>query len=147
MSNTKSHWTIFSTAVLAAVVYGGWAVYANYGPDQHVWLMAGGIQGTYAFISTLSITHVARWAFLKYKCGWHGIKAGFLMSFIVMLALPLAVHSYFGTPNIWLTIAPGLAWGSVYLLGFLISLDFKLRILPNRKLAVEYDASTFEENS
>lgn len=132
MDKDKGKNTIFLTALLAAAVYGGWAAFANYDHGLSAALMAGGIQGVYAFISTLSITHVARWAFLKYKCGWHGITAGFLMSFLVMLAIPLVVHSFFMTPNIWLTIAPGLVWGSIYLLGFLISLDFKLRILPNK---------------
>lgn len=110
------------TALAAGGGYGGWAIYANYDHGTHAWLMAGTIQAIYAFISTLSITHVARKTFNKYNCGVKGMIAGFLMSFIVMLALPLSVHNFFGTPNIGQTILPGLIWGSIYLIGFLVTL-------------------------
>jgi len=113
----------FLSALAAGIGYGGWAVYANYEHGVHAWAMAGAIQAIYAFISTLSITHVARKTFMKYSCGIKGVCAGFSMSFLVMLALPLLVHNFFGTPNIWATILPGLIWGSIYLIGFLISLN------------------------
>jgi len=118
--------TLF-TALAAAVGYGGWAVYANYEHGVHAWAMAGSIQAIYAFVSTLSITHVARWTFIKYKCGIRGVLVGFLMSFIVMLAIPLSVHNFFGTPDILQTIFPGLIWGSIYLLGFLATLEIARR--------------------
>ncbi len=111
------------TAVAAAIIYGSWAVYANYEHGVHAWIMAGLLQAVYAFFSTFSITHVAKWVFLKYKCGITGVVAGFGMSFLVMLAIPLGVHNFFGTPDIWQTMLPGLIWGSIYLLGFLITLN------------------------
>jgi len=122
----------FLTALAAAIGYGGWAVFANFEHGMHAWMMAGVIQGAYAFVSTLSITHIARWVFLKCNCAIKGIITGFIASFIVMLALPLGVHSIAGTPDLWQTILPGLIWGSIYLMGFLVSLDFKLRIEPAR---------------
>jgi hypothetical protein len=113
------------TALAAGLGYGGWAIYANYEHGIHAWMMAGAVQAIYAFISTLSITHIARKVFIKYDCGVRGVMAGFIASFIVMLAIPLLVHSFFGTPNIWQTILPGLIWGSIYLIGFLLTLDKK----------------------
>lgn len=120
----------FLTALAAAIGYGGWAIYANFEYGIHAWAMAGGVQGTYAFFSTLSITHVARKVYVKYGCKIRGILSGFFMSFIIMLAIPLSVHNIAGTPNIGQTILPGLIWGSIYLIGFLISLELK-----NRRLA------------
>ena len=117
------------TALAAAIGYGGWAVYANYEHGLHVWAMAGAVQAVYAFFATLCITHVARWVFFKYNCGWSGVLAGFVMSFIVMMIIPMSVHYLVGTPNIWQTILPGLIWGSVYLIGFLISMDIKHRVI------------------
>jgi len=114
--------TAILTAIAATIVYGGWAVYANYEHGLHAWGMAGAIQGIYAFLSTLSVTHVAQKTCVKYQYGIKGIIAGFLMSFFVMLTLPLFVHSLFGTPNIWKTILPGLIWGCVYLLGSALNL-------------------------
>jgi len=113
------------TALAAALGYGGWAVYANYDHGIHASVVAGLIQGIYAFLSTFSITHVARKVYLKHNCKMRGIIVGFLMSFIIMLAIPLTVHSIFGTPNMWKTIMPGLIWGSIYLAGFLILTEHK----------------------
>lgn len=121
------------TALAAAIGYGGWAVYANFEHGAHAWIMAGVIQASYAFLSTLMITHVARYAFLKFNCAYRGIAAGFIISFIVMLAIPVTVHEIAGTPNILETILPGLIWGSIYLISFLVSLDYKLRILPQKQ--------------
>ena len=111
------------TAVAAALGYGGWAVYANYEHGTHAWLMAGLVQASYAFCSTFVVTYVAQRTFTKYDCGIKGVCAGFVASFVVMLAIPLLVHNLVGTPDIWQTILPGLIWGSIYLLGVLISLQ------------------------
>ncbi|MBI1300708.1 MAG: hypothetical protein GC137_03525 [Alphaproteobacteria bacterium] len=132
---------IFLTALAAGLGYGAWAFYANLDHGFSTALMSSSIQAIYAFISTLTITHVARYVFLHYKCGYKGILAGFVLSFLVMLAIPLVVHNYFGTPNIWQTILPGLIWGSIYLMGFLISLDIKLRINAKQEIEIEIDES------
>lgn len=122
----------FIIALLASLGYGGWAIYANHEYEPHVWMMAGMVQAIYAFASTYSITYVAQYIFIKYNCGIKGVIAGFGMSFLVMLAIPIAVHSLVGTPDLLQTILPGLIWGSIYLLGFLMSLykaqnkEFKL---------------------
>lgn len=133
MSVDKAKYSTILTALAAGIGYGGWAVYANFHHDMQVWLLAGTVQAVYAFFSTLCITHVARWVFLKHQCGIRGGLAGFGMSFLVMLAIPLMVHHTLGTPEIRQTILPGLIWGSIYLIGFLISLDYNMRILPARK--------------
>ena len=110
-------------AIAAAVGYGGWAISANYEHGTHAWTMAGIVQASYAFFSTFAITYVARSVYVKYDCGIKGVLTGFGMSFLVMLAIPLTVHNIVGTPDIWQTILPGLIWGSIYLMGFLISLN------------------------
>ena len=61
------------TALLAAVGYGLWAVFANFEHGAHAWLMAGCVQAVYAFFATLSVTKVAHYIFLKCKCGFRGI--------------------------------------------------------------------------
>lgn len=122
-----------STAILAAIIYGAWAGFANSEHGLSIWVKAALAQGVYAFISTLSITHIAKFVFLKFKCGLSGIIIGFLASFVVMIAIPLIVHNAIGTPDIWEAILPGIIWGSIYLAGFLVSLDVKMRINPKKK--------------
>lgn len=115
------------TALAAGVGYGGWAAYANFEHGGHIWMMAAMVQGIYAFFSTLFITHCARLVFIRSDCGIKGVIAGFTASFILMLAIPLSVHTFIATPDIWQTILPGLIWGSIYLMSFLISMHFKTK--------------------
>lgn len=124
---TSSRKAKILSASAAAIGYGGWAVFANSDHGLHIAISAGVIQGTYAFLTTLLITIVAQKIYQKTKCGIRGVLTGFFVSFLVMLAIPLGVHNYFGTPNIWQTITPGLIWGSIYLITFLITLEVKQR--------------------
>lgn len=117
----------FLTAVIAGLGYGGWAFFANMGHGIHAGIMAGLVQGIYAFFSTLSVTYIAHWAFHKYDCGIRGILAGFFSSFLLMLLIPTIVHNLIMTPNILKTILPGLIWGSLYLFSYVIVLEKKNR--------------------
>lgn len=125
MSKASQYGTVFLNATAALLGYGAWAIYANFEHGREAWLMAGIVQGVYAFISTLSITAVAKWIYMKSGYGKLGIAAGFTASFIVMLAIPIGVHTVAGTPDILETILPGLIWGTVYLFGFLILTERK----------------------
>lgn len=124
---------IFFTSLSAAIGYGLWAIFANFEHGAHAWAMAGAVQAIYAFVATMSVSKVAHWIFLKYECGIKGVTMGFLASFVVMLSIPLAVHNFAGTPDVLETILPGLIIGSIYLISYLIGLDWKLRVLPSRE--------------
>ena len=120
MTLVRHYRAVLLNATAALLVYGAWAVYANYEHGRDAWVMAGMVQGVYAFLSTLSITVVAKAVYIRCGCGKMGISIGFITSFIVMLAIPVGVHSVAGTPDILETILPGLIWGSMYLMGFLL---------------------------
>lgn len=107
------------------IIYGSWAVYANFEHGQHAWVVAGLVQGIYAFISTLTVTIAASWMYKKCGCGWRGIFIGFNFSFLIMLAIPVTVHNFANTPDILETILPGLIWGSGYLSVFLVLTERK----------------------
>lgn len=111
---------ILLNAFAALIIYGSWAVYANFEHGQHAYIMAGIVQGSYAFISTLTMTSAARWMYKKCGCGRNGIISGFSFGFLVMLAIPITVHYMAGTPDILETMLPGLIWGTAYLLSYLI---------------------------
>jgi len=125
ISHLQANFSVYLTAVAAAIVYGGWAVFANYEHGVHAWAMAGVIQGVYAFISTFCVTQLAKGVFAKCGGGVRGLMTGFTVSFLLMLAIPVGVHFVAGTPDILETILPGLVWGSVYLMGVLILLYVK----------------------
>ena len=120
MDKIRQYRTSILNSFAAMLIYGSWAVYANFEHGAQAWKMAGAIQGVYAFFSTLSVTVVAQWVYTKCGRGWLGIVVGFLVSFVVMLTIPIAVHNLAGTPDILQTILPGLIWGSGYLILFLV---------------------------
>ena len=107
-------------ASAALVFYGGWAVFANFEHGQIAWLKAGLVQGVYAFVSTLTVTTVAYWMYLKTGCGRKGIGFGLALSYLIMLLIPFSVHSVAATPDRIETVLPGLIIGAVYLAVFLL---------------------------
>lgn len=115
MPKAHTELTPYINATAAMVIYGGWAVFANFEHGRAAWLTAGVIQGFYAFASTLTVTVIAKKAFFKFGCGTKGLLLGFLTSFFIMLLFPLTIHTVAGTPDIIETITPGLIWGSGYL--------------------------------
>lgn len=127
MNIIKANIVILFNAFAAMIVYGGWAVYANFEHGQHAYVMAGLVQGMYAFISTLTMTSAARWMYEKFGRGHQGILSGFSFGFMVMLAIPVIVHNIAGTPDILETILPGLIWGTGYLLTYLILAEKRVR--------------------
>ena len=116
----KQYVIAFLSGLAALLVYGSWAAYANFEHGRSAWVMAATVQGVYAFVSTLTVTVCAQWIYIKVGRGIKGILVGFGSSFIVMLAIPIAVHSWAGTPDIVQTILPGIVWGSLYLISYLL---------------------------
>lgn len=109
-------------ALLAFVIYGCWAYYANHEHGIDKALPAGIAQGAYAFFSTLIVGEMAKRLCLKLGMNIKSIVISFALTFVVMLLIPLIIHSALKTPDIMETILPGLIWGSGYILAILISL-------------------------
>lgn len=127
--NLSPRATSLLNASAAFVLYGGWAIYANFEHGQKAGLIAGAVQGVYAFVSTLSVTLVALNIYQRSHGGKLGIIAGFSVGFLVMLIIPWVVHSAAGTPNKLQTVLPGIIWGSLYL-GAVLTLHAKNTSAP-----------------
>ncbi|MDT8398567.1 MAG: hypothetical protein RQ899_08140 [Pseudomonadales bacterium] len=104
------------TASLAFVVYGSWAAYVNSEYGLEALLRAGLGQGLYAFFSTWLVTAAARTFLQKIGYNRKGLFISFLLTFCVMLAIPVTLHTLLRTRDVWEAILPGLIWGSVYIL-------------------------------
>lgn len=115
----KPRQTALINASAALTLYGSWAFYANYDHGATAAWLAGFIQGSYAFVSTLTVTLLALKIYHHYKGGIKGVTLGFSASFVAMLVIPWAVHTAAGTPDTLQTVLPGLIWGSIYLVAVL----------------------------
>jgi len=109
--------------IAAAVFFGSWAAIVNsaYGPA--VMSRAGIGQGLYAFAATWLVTHAACSLYRRAGGRIRGWLAGFGMSFVVMLLVPLAIHGILGTPEVIVALLPGLLWGCGYVSVLLTNLE------------------------
>ncbi|WP_411993156.1 hypothetical protein [Agarivorans sp. DSG3-1] len=110
--NQLSPWQI---ALLAALVYGAWAAFVNSEHGNGVALKAGLVQGSYAFVSTWLISFIAKWMLLRWGFSQTVRWSAMSVSWLVMLAIPVVLHTWQKTPDLVEAILPGLAIGSLYL--------------------------------
>ena len=120
--NLTKYLTPKVNAVIAALVYGSWAAFANYEHGLFAWSKAAIIQALYAFASTLSVSVLAQKIYEYFKGTWRALAFGFFGSFALMITIPFTIHWIAMTPDIIETIAPGPIIGSFYLMGFLWNL-------------------------
>ncbi|GDY26989.1 hypothetical protein AHAT_28790 [Agarivorans sp. Toyoura001] len=110
--NQLSPWQI---ALLAALVYGAWAAFVNSEHGNGVAIKAGLVQGSYAFVSTWLISFIAKWMLLRWGFSQTVRWSAMSVSWLVMLAIPVVLHTWQNTPDLVEAILPGLAIGSLYL--------------------------------
>ncbi|MGB5325149.1 MAG: hypothetical protein WBN40_06980 [Pseudomonadales bacterium] len=124
-------WFKQTLIVLAATLgYGGWAVYSNMpgqlGPSGPAGMMdemsnvawrAGCIQGGYAGLLTLINLSILEQLFRRLRQRMQGLPAAaytLLASTIAQYSIIIPVHLLNGTPNILLTLLPGLVISTLF---------------------------------
>ena len=110
------------------LIYGVWAAFVNLDHGNEMALRAGLGQGAYAFVSTWLVTGAARE--LLARLGYHtlALVLSFLITFSLMLSIPLLLHALLGTVDVWEAILPGLIWGSGYII-FVLWIDVRAQAM------------------
>lgn len=103
--------------VSAFLAYGSWAAWVNASSDMTHALIAGAIQGTYAFVSTIAL----RWlviCLLRRMSHWHQwpAPAAYVSAVGIAALVPLSLHMWAGTPRLVASILPGLVVSAAYVL-------------------------------
>lgn len=111
----QPHWA----ALLALLAYGGWSALCNAAFGTTSMLLAFAIQGGYAFASTLLLGRIAKRLMQTLGTSPHAHTMTFLICLILMCAIPLSLHRLAGTPEIFISLLPGLIIGSLYLASLL----------------------------
>jgi len=117
-----------TSAILAFFIYGGWSGYCNIEYSELIALKAALIQGLFAFTATLGITVLARYLFNRWGKNKAALCTSFLFCFIILATVPSTIHWLLKTPEIFYSILPGLIWGSLYILGYLIMFHKRAQI-------------------
>lgn len=105
--------------ILAALVFGSWAAYVNSEYGTLVLVRTGLGQGIYALFSTWIVMRTVTGVMTRMAGSPLRIFASFVAGFIVMVSIPLTIHSVLGTPEILLAIAPGVLWGCFFIAGYI----------------------------
>jgi len=109
-------------ACLGALFYGSWGVFANAAHGMDIALRSGSAQGTMSFVVTLTGTTLMHRLYAGAGArGWRATRA-ILGALGIIYGLIIGVHWWLGTPEILLTLAPGLPITIGFCLIFTISL-------------------------
>jgi hypothetical protein len=99
-------------ALGSALLYGSWALHANWSSDRP--LRAALTQAGLSFASTLTLTIVAEWLFQFGRTPRRGFLVSASGTTTLMASAMVVLHALAGTPRILVTIAPSVAFGSIF---------------------------------
>ncbi len=103
--------------------YGAWATVINYSHGLQEALTAGLTQGGYSFTITLFLAIIVEWLFVRlshlpYKSVWV-----FVLALLLLLVTSIGINLFTGTPEVLLTVLPGLLISSIYTLIYIMTLN------------------------
>ncbi|MFO0729148.1 MAG: hypothetical protein U1E65_35540 [Myxococcota bacterium] len=110
-------------AALAALLYGGWAFFANLGHGHAVAWRAATVQGCSSAFTTLVITSGIEALFaLRRGRPWRGLLAAVLPPTGSAL-IHATAHLGLGTPEVFRTVLPSVVMGYVFAATYLVGLS------------------------
>ncbi len=105
--HTSKHYRYLS-AILAFLLWGGWAFFVNHDMESNSGAIAAITQGSYSFIVTLLMTHLIAFQFNKLSSSILRIILPPVMTVGITSIILIYVHTMAGTPSILLTVSPAL---------------------------------------
>lgn len=102
--------------------YGGWAFYVNYAHGLDAAAKAAFTQGSYSFTVTLVMTLLMEYLFRLLANPMLRFCATFFGTCALLYSTSWGVNVLAGTPEIFMTILPGIIIGTVYTFIYTLSL-------------------------
>ncbi len=109
-------------ACLGALFYGSWGVFANSAHGVEIALRSGAAQGAMSFVVTLTGTTLMHRLYAGAGAVWWRSVRAVFGALGMIYGLIVGVHWWLGTPEILLTLAPGLPITIGFCLVFMLSL-------------------------
>jgi hypothetical protein len=106
----------------AAVLYGGWALFANrrFGMVQAA--RAALVQAVWSFTLTAVLTALTEWSMRRCRARQRPPALAALPSLSLIWIGPVTVHTVNGTPALAATIAPGVTIGTMFVVAHVATL-------------------------
>ena len=125
-----------ASAIAGMLVYGGWAVYANFDHGLAIAQRSGFVQGSYSFVLTFLMTLVTESLFAKIAPRYRMALTTVLVS-VILFTSAYSIHMLVGTPEILMTIFPGFVIGTAYTLVYVIGLTRAVQLRAQTVVANE----------
>ena len=97
------------SALLAFLLWGGWAYYVNGSTDVTRGLISGLTQGTASFIITLVMVHLVTWFFNHLQSNFLQLPLAAFFTVSITGSCLVGIHLLVDTPKVFYTIAPALS--------------------------------------
>ncbi|MGI9286647.1 MAG: hypothetical protein ACR2P1_14775 [Pseudomonadales bacterium] len=104
------------------LAYGGWAFYANYAHGVDAATKAAFTQGSYSFTVTLVMTLLMESLFRLLSNPALSFCTTFFVTCTILYSSSWGINVLAGTPEILMTILPGIIIGTVYTFVYTLSL-------------------------
>lgn len=102
------------SAIMAFLMWGGWAYYVNASIDTSKGISSGLTQGTASFTITLIMVHLVGWFINRLPLHFIFAPVAALLTVGITGCGLVTVHLLAGTPDILATISPALAVGLLF---------------------------------
>lgn len=113
--------------VAGFLAYGAWAVFINYSHGWDLAVKAGLTQGGYSFCITLILGVMIEWLFARLaRTPLPLLLRGlcvFFLSFSLLVVTSYSLNYWLGTPELILTILPGLLMSAMYTALYIFTLS------------------------
>ena len=116
-------------ALLALLIWGAWALFANWHNDTSHALMAGLLQGTFSGILTLLMAMAVTTLFRRLPDNPLRVLLPALIIVSASFALLFLLHRWHQTPGLWQTIIPPSSMAFAYCLFLSVRLHRQARAL------------------
>jgi hypothetical protein len=118
---------VLGMAVIAACLYGGWAVVANLGHGLDTALRAGAVQGASSAFTTMVITSGIEGLFFAVGAGLFRVALATALPPTLSSSVHVGAHLMNGTPEVLRTIAPSVVLGYVFAGAYVAALSRSVR--------------------
>lgn len=129
MAKLPPYLRVFLSAIAAFVGYGGWSLYINGDGDPMSAMSYALYYGTYSFIITLLTSGLMETLYYNLASHPKGKLITALTTCLLLYAGAWGVNYAAGTPNIVLTVLPGVAISTLFVISYVLTLAKKAK--PN----------------
>lgn len=128
-TNTKNYAPKRSiiSSIAAFIGYGTWSAFANYNHGFEMVTKIVLIYGAYSAVATLIYSNVMEYVFQRCSNNQYNSIITIIITCTIMYSTSVFINILIGTPELLLTIAPGIIISTIFAMGYVKILQIKIK--------------------